>query len=97
MSTTSSVLLYAPMAEEATRHLPMPAWAYGAIALGVVLALLGLVWMFRRTAQVAMDGHPRRPERHGDAHHGHADLHDEHGYAYADRKDDHGAARGTGH
>ena len=44
-------------------HLPMPHIMYGIIALGVFLAMLGLLWSFRNTA-----GRPRsqsgRQSRH---------------------------------
>ena len=79
MSATLSLPALAPVVtEETLREMPMPPWAYGAIALGVILALLGVVWMFRHTAQVVLDG---RPHRAGDAHHEHADLHGAGGHA----------------
>ncbi|NNG40415.1 hypothetical protein HJ588_14185 [Flexivirga sp. ID2601S] len=37
-----------PKLEE--NHLPMPHIVYGIIAMGVFLALLGLLWSFRNTA-----------------------------------------------
>ena len=37
-------------AEAAVRELPMPPWAFGAIALASFVALLGVLWSFRNTA-----------------------------------------------
>jgi hypothetical protein len=34
-------------AEEAKRHLPIPAWGFGLIALGVFALLLAVTWAFR--------------------------------------------------
>jgi len=35
---------------EPVRQLPMPPWAFGAIALGCFVVLLGVLWSFRNTA-----------------------------------------------
>lgn len=35
---------------ETLRQLPMPAWAFGAIAFGTFVVLLGVLWSFRNTA-----------------------------------------------
>ncbi len=43
-------------ATHAVNHLPMPAWAFGAIALAVGLLLLVFTWLFRHTAAVMIDG-----------------------------------------
>ena len=40
----------------AVRPLPMEAWVYGAIALSVVFLSLLLVWTFRHTARVMIEG-----------------------------------------
>jgi hypothetical protein len=37
-------------AEEAKRHLPIPAWGFGLIALGVFALLLAVTWAFRSSA-----------------------------------------------
>lgn len=79
MSMLSSAVSSAPAtlvleAEEQLRELPMPPIMYGAIALGVVFALLLVVWLFRHTAQAAVDG--QRRHHSGDAHHGNADVRD---------------------
>jgi heme/copper-type cytochrome/quinol oxidase subunit 2 len=37
-------------AEEHLRELPIPPWAFGAISIGVFVALLGVLWSFRNTA-----------------------------------------------
>ncbi len=37
-------------AESTVRELPMPPWAFGAIALASFVALLGVLWSFRNTA-----------------------------------------------
>lgn len=50
---------FALLAAEAEEHawiLPMPAWAYGAIALAVALLLLGIVWTFRNMGHTLMNG-----------------------------------------
>lgn len=61
--------------------LPIPAWAYGLIALAVVLLLLVATWMFRRSAGVAIYGRARYEAEHRDhgatapgAGHGHRDA-----------------------
>jgi hypothetical protein len=38
-------------AEEHTRELPMPPYAFGGLAMLGFLALLGILWSFRGTAQ----------------------------------------------
>jgi heme/copper-type cytochrome/quinol oxidase subunit 2 len=40
-------LVAAAEAVEEHRDLPMPAWAFGVIALGVFFALFALTWSFR--------------------------------------------------
>ncbi len=54
-------------AAHAGRPLPMEPWVYGAIAVAVMILLLGLTWMFRHTAQVMIEG-DNRPHGHGPAH-----------------------------
>lgn len=54
-------------AEETHREMPMPPSAYGAIAVLAFLALLGVLWFFRGTAQKIGTGHhvhTRADERH---------------------------------
>lgn len=53
----------------------MDPWVYGAIALVIILGSLLVVWMFRHTAQVIIEGGAHR--RHG-AKSGH-DGHSSHG------------------
>ncbi|MDF2092641.1 MULTISPECIES: hypothetical protein [unclassified Knoellia] len=52
-------------AEEHGRELPMSPYMFGAIALVAFAALLGVLWMFRGTAQRMSGGHahPRADER----------------------------------
>ena len=45
------------VAEEHTRELPMSPYAFGAIAFVSFLALLGVLWGFRGTAQKLAAGH----------------------------------------
>ncbi|GMA40070.1 hypothetical protein [Mobilicoccus caccae] len=52
-------------------HLPMPAWAFGVLALAVFAVLLLFVWMFRHTAQAMIEGgrgHDARGHGHAQAH-----------------------------
>lgn len=42
-------------APHVVNHLPMPASAYGLIALGVGLLLLLITWMFRHSAAAAFE------------------------------------------
>ena len=44
---TASVLVAAAEAVEEHRDLPMPAWAFGAIAIGVFFALFLVTWSFK--------------------------------------------------
>ncbi|MHB1474537.1 MAG: hypothetical protein ACYDDU_04420 [Dermatophilaceae bacterium] len=37
-------------AQTTVRELPMPPWAFGAIAFGSFVVLLGVLWAFRNTA-----------------------------------------------
>ncbi|NYG05823.1 ABC-type nickel/cobalt efflux system permease component RcnA [Phycicoccus badiiscoriae] len=66
----SSVSHVVVVAEGQTRELPMSPYAFGAIAFVCFLVLLGVVWMFRGTAQRIAVGH----QAHGRAH-----QHDAHG------------------
>ena len=50
MSLTPAVASLATHGTETLRELPMPAWAYGAIAFGCFVVLLGVLWSFRNTA-----------------------------------------------
>jgi hypothetical protein len=63
----------AATATEELRLLPMPAWAFGAIALASFMVLLGVLWSFRNTAakydtpiRVSHDD-PRDPQAAGRA------------------------------
>ncbi|NMM24638.1 MAG: hypothetical protein HHJ11_14325 [Phycicoccus sp.] len=49
MLLTSTVATLAT-AETVVRELPMPPWAFGVIAFGCFLVLLGVLWSFRNTA-----------------------------------------------
>lgn len=50
MSFTPVVASLTTAGTETLRQLPMPAWAYGAIAFGSFVVLLGVLWSFRNTA-----------------------------------------------
>jgi len=50
MSFTSAAATLATAETAKLRELPMPTWAYGAIALASFFALLGVLWSFRNTA-----------------------------------------------
>ena len=50
MSFTSTAAALATAETLKLRELPMPALAYGAIALASFIALLGVLWFFRNTA-----------------------------------------------
>jgi hypothetical protein len=64
MSFTSTAVTLATAETAKLRELPMPVSAYGAIALGFFLVLLGVLWSFRNTA--AKYDRPHVAE-HGDA------------------------------
>jgi len=49
MLFTSTVAALAT-AETVVRELPMPPWAFGVIAFGCFIVLLGVLWSFRNTA-----------------------------------------------
>jgi len=49
MLFTSTVATLAT-AETVVRELPMPPWAFGVIAFGCFIVLLGVLWSFRNTA-----------------------------------------------
>ena len=49
MLFTSTVATLAT-AETVVHELPMPPWAFGVIAFGCFLVLLGVLWSFRNTA-----------------------------------------------
>lgn len=55
-------------------ELPMPAWAFGAVALGLFLLLLLITWFFRNTAHTMIYGpggvrEGADPIPHPDQHH----------------------------
>jgi hypothetical protein len=50
MSFTPTVASLSAAGTEKLRELPMPPWAYGAIAFGCFVVLLGVLWSFRNTA-----------------------------------------------
>jgi 1,4-dihydroxy-2-naphthoate octaprenyltransferase len=54
---SASVLPVLLRAEEARRQLPMPPIAFAAIAFGLFLAGLGVLWSFRNTANKVGDRH----------------------------------------
>ena len=49
MSFTPTVASLSTAGTEKLRELPMPPWAYGAIAFGCFVVLLGVLWSFRNT------------------------------------------------
>ena len=49
MLFTSTVATLATT-DTVVRELPMPPWAFGVIAFGCFLVLLGVLWSFRNTA-----------------------------------------------
>lgn len=57
------VLTLAAQGAEATRTLPMPPIAFGLIAFGVFLVLLGITWSFRNTAYKIQA--PTHVDQHG--------------------------------
>jgi len=63
MSFMPTVATLATAGTAKLRELPMPTWAFGAIAFASFLVLLGLLWSFRNTA--AKYDTPVRV-RHGD-------------------------------
>ena len=72
MSSSLSNLFAA--AEEQTRELPMSPYAFGALAFIGFLALLGVLWGFRGTAQkLAAGSHHGAHSDHGT--HGDHDAH----------------------
>ncbi len=76
MSTLASTFL-AEGEHEQLWQLPMPAWAYGAIALGAFLLLLLLTWFFRNAGHAMVYGpggvkegaDPHAPGAQGHGHH----------------------------
>ena len=58
-------------AAHAGRPLPMDQWVYGAIALALVVAALVIVWLFRHTAQVMIEGDAHRAHGGHGSHGGH--------------------------
>ena len=61
-------------AQEHTRELPMSPYAFGAIAFVSFLALLGVLWAFRGTAQKHAVGHASHGTGHQhDSHDAHTD------------------------
>ena len=61
------------VAEEHTRELPMSPYAFGALAFVSFLALLGVLWGFRGTAQKLAAGHATHGSGQHDGHAGHTD------------------------
>lgn len=70
MSTTVVALVTEPV----HRELPMPAWAYGLIAFGLLMLAFLALWSFRGTAQKWAGAGASRSTGHNgasdDAHHG---------------------------
>jgi len=50
MSLMSTTTALATAETEKLRELPMPPWAFGVIAFGCFVVLLGVLWSFRNTA-----------------------------------------------
>jgi hypothetical protein len=50
MLLTSTATALATAGTESVRDMPMPPWAFGAIAFGCFIVLLGVLWSFRNTA-----------------------------------------------
>ena len=50
MTSLVSLVAEYDVPELRENHLPMPHWAYGAIALAVFLSMLLFLWMFRHAA-----------------------------------------------
>jgi hypothetical protein len=50
MSFMPTVATLASAGTQKLRELPMPAWAFGVIAFGCFMVLLGVLWSFRHTA-----------------------------------------------
>jgi hypothetical protein len=50
MLFTSTVATLATAGTAPVRDMPMPPWAFGAIAFGCFIVLLGVLWSFRNTA-----------------------------------------------
>jgi hypothetical protein len=61
------------VAQEQTRELPMSPYAFGAIAFVSFLALLGVLWGFRGTAQKLAAGHVTHGSGHQQDGHGATD------------------------
>lgn len=53
--STLAMFAFAEAAEE-TRELPLPAWSYGAISLGLLLLLLLITWFFRNAGHTLVYG-----------------------------------------
>jgi hypothetical protein len=74
MSFMPTVAALATAGTEKLRELPMPAWAFGAVAFASFLVLLGVLWTFRNTAakydtpvRAEHDGPGSAPGPHGTA------------------------------
>jgi hypothetical protein len=50
MSFMPTVATLATAGTQTLRELPMPPWAFGVIAFGCFMVLLGVLWSFRHTA-----------------------------------------------
>ena len=50
MLYTSTATALATAGTASVRDMPMPPWAFGAIAFGCFIVLLGVLWSFRNTA-----------------------------------------------
>ena len=70
---SSSAFTLVAAAEEHTRELPMSPYAFGALAFVSFLALLGVLWGFRGTAQKLAAGHATHGSGQHDGHAGHTD------------------------
>jgi hypothetical protein len=61
------VLSVALTAEEATRELPMPDFAFFFIVFGLFLAALGVTWAFRHNAYKLQAPRGAQPDSHREA------------------------------
>ena len=66
MSSSLANVLVA--AEEQGRELPMHPYMFGALALVLFMALLGVLWAFRGTAQRYSTGHAPKHTQAGERH-----------------------------
>ena len=56
LAAAFSASLVSAASPHVVNHLPMPAWAYGVIALGLMVVLLLFTWFFRHSAAAMIEG-----------------------------------------